>query len=114
MKKINFQPLAISMVVASFMPQAGLCSDNDKEDLPGLSRPSTITQTEYGTIITPITSSPVVRTYDTGCPSIGTIAEHADGTYMIPSGTSVAIDSRTGEKTLSVVGGKDYPLTEKK
>lgn len=113
MKKIHFHIIVTSMLIHFFVPQAGLCSEDTKEDLPGLLRPSTITQTEYGTRITPIARSPIVHTYDTGSSQIGTITEHADGKYMVPSGTTIGIDSRTGAKTLSDIGtGKDYPLTE--
>lgn len=88
--------------------------ENEQEDLPGLLRPSTIKETDHGTIITPISESPVVRTYtyNTGNYT-DTITQHEDGTFMVPSGTNVGRDSATGGLNLGDIGtGKDYPLTE--
>jgi hypothetical protein len=88
---------------------------SEEKEVPGLLKPSTMTQSEnYGTVFTPITDKEVVRTYEAD-PSIPPITEHSDGSYMVPSGTNIAIHGTTGQKSLSDVGsGKDYPLTEVK
>jgi hypothetical protein len=116
MKKINFQRAFISMVIYPFITEGGLCSTNERDELPGLLRPSTIRYTDHGTIITPISESPVVRTYtyNTGSHT-ETVTDHQDGKFMVPSGTNIGRDSAIGKLSLGDIGtGKGYPLTEVK